>query len=82
MSDCQSSDSIGYHTINQLSIDNWMFGKPCTILGRCTRGWAIRYTVISKCALGSRWEFAVGVDGLCHFLPGFHLILYHGQLEM
>ena len=42
-----------------------------TTLGRCTRGRAIRYTVGNKCAFGTRWEFAVGVDGLCHFFARF-----------
>ena len=35
------------------------------------RGWAIRYTASSKCAIGNRWEFAVEVDGLCHFFARF-----------
>ena len=25
------------------------------------------YTAGSKCVLGTRWEFTVEVDGLCHF---------------
>ena len=70
MSDCQSSDSIGYHTLNQLSIDNWGIWQTLVLSWVGVQGdRPLKYTVGSKCAFGTRWEF--GLMGYATFFIRF-----------